>query len=50
MSHALEMTVVAEGVETESQRQALVGFGCDELQGFLIARPLLEDDFLKLIM
>ena len=35
MSHALDMTVVAEGVETESQRQALIDFRCDEPQGFL---------------
>lgn len=49
MSHALDMTVVAEGVETESQRRALVAFRCDELQSFLIARSLPEDEFLKLL-
>jgi predicted signal transduction protein with EAL and GGDEF domain len=34
------LTVTAEGVETEAQHQALVAMGCDELQGFLISRPL----------
>ena len=40
---ALNMTVTAEGVETESQMQFLRNAGCDELQGFLLARPMPED-------
>ncbi|RZI83798.1 MAG: EAL domain-containing protein [Rubrivivax sp.] len=44
LSHALGMTVVAEGVETEAQRQVLSKLGCDELQGFLFARPMAEGD------
>lgn len=39
MAHGLNMIVVAEGVETEEQRQALDQLGCDRLQGFLFARP-----------
>ena len=35
----LGMQVVAEGVETVSERDALVSLGCDLLQGFLLARP-----------
>ena len=46
MSHALEMTVVAEGVETEQQRDLLRALGCDQLQGFLLGRPMPEVDFL----
>jgi len=34
------MTVVAEGVETEAQRDALIAIGCDAAQGYLFARPL----------
>lgn len=40
MAHALSLRVVAEGVETEAQRDLLVMMGCDELQGFLFARPM----------
>ncbi|MBL8288555.1 MAG: EAL domain-containing protein [Rubrivivax sp.] len=41
MSRALGMRVIAEGVETEQQRQFLVAEGCAEMQGFLYA-PALE--------
>jgi EAL domain-containing protein (putative c-di-GMP-specific phosphodiesterase class I) len=40
MAHTLDLRVVAEGVETEAQRDLLVATGCDELQGFLFARPM----------
>jgi len=40
MAHALQLRVVAEGVETESQAQQLRHLGCDEFQGFLFARPM----------
>ncbi len=40
LAAALDVTVTAEGVETEEQRQALVVMGCAELQGFLLSRPL----------
>ncbi|MCG2586347.1 EAL domain-containing protein [Massilia sp. TS11] len=40
MAHALGMTVVAEGVETPQQLAILQTLGCDEVQGFLLARPL----------
>jgi len=40
MAHTLELRVVAEGVETAEQRDLLVAMGCDELQGFLFARPM----------
>ena len=40
LAHALSLTVVAEGVETEGQRDILLGMGCDELQGFFYARPM----------
>jgi EAL domain-containing protein (putative c-di-GMP-specific phosphodiesterase class I) len=34
------MRVVAEGVETPDQRRSLSAVGCDEIQGYLISRPL----------
>lgn len=40
LAHALDLRVVAEGVETEQQRDLLVRMGCDELQGFLFAKPM----------
>ena len=40
MAHSLDMRVVAEGVETERQRDLLVEIGCDELQGYLFAKPM----------
>jgi diguanylate cyclase (GGDEF)-like protein len=40
MAQALDMRVVAEGVETPVQRDLLVSMGCDELQGYLFARPM----------
>ena len=40
MAHALGMSVVGEGIETARQLGELAALGCDEGQGFLLARPL----------
>lgn len=40
LAHALGLKVVAEGVETEQQYELLRSLGCDELQGFLFAKPM----------
>ena len=39
LAHALGLSVVAEGVETGAQRDVLTTLQCDELQGYLFARP-----------
>jgi len=39
MAHALNLTVTAEGVETQAQADFLIDQGCDELQGYLYAFP-----------
>jgi diguanylate cyclase (GGDEF)-like protein len=43
LSHALRIRVNAEGVETAAQMRALQKHGCDEMQGFLLGRPLPAD-------
>jgi EAL domain-containing protein (putative c-di-GMP-specific phosphodiesterase class I) len=40
MAHSLKLRVVAEGVETDAQRDTLVQLGCDDMQGYIYARPL----------
>lgn len=42
-AHALELSVVAEGVETEEQCAALTELGCDQMQGYLFGRPVPEE-------
>ena len=40
MAHALGMNVVAEGVETTGQLRVLQSLSCNEVQGYLISRPV----------
>ncbi len=40
LSHQLQMRVIAEGVETEQQRDFLAQYGCDEMQGYLFSKPV----------
>jgi EAL domain-containing protein (putative c-di-GMP-specific phosphodiesterase class I) len=49
LAKALKLRIVAEGVETQEQRQFLEDEGCDEIQGFWFSRPLRAADFLKLL-
>jgi len=43
LAHALDLRVVAEGVETDGQQAILSELKCDELQGYLIAKPMPAD-------
>ncbi|SDT09979.1 diguanylate cyclase/phosphodiesterase with PAS/PAC sensor(s) [Halopseudomonas xinjiangensis] len=49
MSHSLGLNVVAEGVEHHSQLAFLKANGCDEVQGYLISRPLPAREFTALL-
>jgi diguanylate cyclase len=44
LGHALDLEVVAEGVETDAQLARLRELGCDGAQGFLLGRPVSERD------
>jgi EAL domain-containing protein (putative c-di-GMP-specific phosphodiesterase class I) len=45
MGHALDMQIVAEGVENAEQATRLREYGCDFLQGYLFSEPLAQADF-----
>jgi diguanylate cyclase (GGDEF)-like protein/PAS domain S-box-containing protein len=49
MAHKLGIRVVAEGIETEAQRDLLIEMGCDYGQGYLFSRPISADAFGKLL-
>lgn len=49
MARALDLRVIAEGIETEAQRAAVCREGCDRWQGFLGAAPLTTAAFAELI-
>ncbi len=50
LAHNLNLTVVAEGVETESQLEALQTLGCDFAQGYYFAPPLSKEEAEKLLL
>ena len=49
MAHKLGMKVIAEGIETEDQRDILMEAGCDYGQGYLFSRPLPTEEFEKFL-
>ena len=49
LGHGLEMSIVAEGVETEAQLAFLAEEGCDAVQGYLIGRPAPIGQFAALV-
>jgi EAL domain-containing protein (putative c-di-GMP-specific phosphodiesterase class I) len=49
LGHALNLKVIAEGVETIEHQKFLIDQGCDEVQGFRYSKPVNEDDFVAFI-
>ncbi|WP_342619525.1 EAL domain-containing protein [Rhodoferax sp. GW822-FHT02A01] len=45
MAHSLSISVIAEGVETEEQKERLLMSGCSNYQGYLFGKPLPIDEF-----
>ena len=49
MAHALDMRVVAEGVETREQVMILRSLECDEIQGYFVSRPVPSEQMTSLM-
>ena len=44
LAQQMSMSVVAEGIENDEQLELLRGLGCDEIQGYFVARPMAPED------
>ena len=40
LGHSMGLSVIAEGVETDGQHRWLAAHGCDQVQGYLLGRPM----------
>jgi diguanylate cyclase (GGDEF)-like protein len=50
MAHSLRLRVIAEGVETEQQAEALRKLGCDEMQGYLSGKPMPREEMTAFLL
>ncbi|PPU25968.1 putative bifunctional diguanylate cyclase/phosphodiesterase [Xanthomonas arboricola] len=50
LAHTMRLQVVAEGVETTAQRNTLERLGCDQLQGYLLGRPMDAEHFIAVVV
>jgi EAL domain-containing protein (putative c-di-GMP-specific phosphodiesterase class I) len=49
MCHALDLADVAEGVETDAQRDAVRSLGCELVQGYLLCRPMPSEEITEFL-
>ena len=49
MAHKIGLSVVAEGVEDQRQKAYLQKYGCDIIQGYLLSKPLAEEDAISFL-
>ena len=49
MARALDMSIIAEGVETKEQADMLLDFGCPEMQGYYFSKPIPADAYERLL-
>ena len=49
LAHALGLIAIAEGVESEGQRESVRDLGCDRAQGFLFAHPVPADEMTQVL-
>jgi diguanylate cyclase (GGDEF)-like protein len=49
MARALNLTTIAEGIETTEQMQLLASYGCSRMQGYLFGEPVTAGEFAKLL-
>ena len=49
MAHSLELRVIGEGVETQSQLDVLRTLDCDEMQGFYFSKPVPADEIAQML-
>ena len=49
LGHALGMTVICEGIETEEQEQMLIACGCEHGQGYLYGKPMPQEKFARFL-
>ena len=50
LAHKLGMTTCAEGVETQAELDFLEYAGCDDVQGYLISRPVPDDELIATVI
>lgn len=49
LGHSLNLSVIAEGVETKEHEQFLLDYDCDEVQGYRYSRPVPVDEFIEFV-